>query len=40
LELAARDSEPLIAEHAAWAIGQIGARLRENAAIKPALAIS
>jgi epoxyqueuosine reductase len=35
LELAARDPEPLIAEHAAWAIDQIGARLREKAAIKP-----
>jgi epoxyqueuosine reductase len=28
LELAAADAEPLIAEHAAWAIGQVQARLR------------
>jgi epoxyqueuosine reductase len=37
LELAAQDAEPLIAEHAAWAI----ARIRERASIaesKPALA--
>lgn len=35
LKLAAADPEPLIAEHAAWAIGQIQARLRPAAAIPP-----
>ena len=31
LRLAARDPEPLIAEHAQWAIGRIGSRAERNA---------
>jgi epoxyqueuosine reductase len=36
LERAASDAEPLIAEHAAWAIDRIQARLRAASPIPPA----
>jgi epoxyqueuosine reductase len=40
LELAAADSDPLIVEHAAWAIAQIHARLRPAASLFRGEAIS